>query len=474
MPGTCSCTHGFTRRFLLPPGGPWTSDTDSRPPAIITGTLSTSTRWAAIEMVCRPEEQKRFTVTPETLTGAPARIAATRATFEPVVPSGAAQPRITSSTSPRSSLARSAAALITCAPMSAACVSLKMPRNALPIGVRAVETITASAICFFLPKLGSDAREFLAVLHQLLEQRGGFPERVAGGVAVLHQGVVDGFQADHVVGPPHRAAAIDRPAVAVDPDDVDVERALGHLLLEDLGALVHHREQAALHDLLVGDGAAGDAELLRGLLDDLLDLGIGDRRAVGQIVLVVARAGLLAEAAELADRIGDVAGVAHVALFLVLLALADAPAHVVAGEVAHGERPHREAVVVDHLVDLLGKGAFLHHVGRLDAARAQHAVADEAFADADKDGDLSDLLRQRHDGRDDVFLGGLAAHVLEQLHDVGRREEVHADYVARPLGVLGDLVDVEAGGVRGQDRARLCHGVELLEDRFLHFHRLED
>jgi hypothetical protein len=131
---------------LLPPGGPWTSDTDSRPPAIITGTLSTSTRCAAMEMVCRPEEQKRLTVTPETLTGAPARIAETRATLEPVVPSGAAQPRITSSTSPSSTLARSAACLITCAPMSAPWVSLKMPRNALPIGVRAVETITASAI----------------------------------------------------------------------------------------------------------------------------------------------------------------------------------------------------------------------------------------------------------------------------------------------------------------------------------------
>ena len=84
---------------MLPPGGPCTSDTDSSPPAIITGTLSTSTRWAAIEMVCRPDEQKRLTVTPETLTGAPARIAETRATLEPVVPSGAAQPRITSSTS---------------------------------------------------------------------------------------------------------------------------------------------------------------------------------------------------------------------------------------------------------------------------------------------------------------------------------------------------------------------------------------
>ena len=135
---------------MLPPGGPWTSDTDSSPPAIITGTLSTSTRWAAIEMVCRPDEQKRLTVTPETLTGAPARIAETRATLEPVVPSGAAQPRITSSTSARSTLARSAACLMTCAPMSAPWVSLKMPRNALPIGVRAVETMTASAMMMFL------------------------------------------------------------------------------------------------------------------------------------------------------------------------------------------------------------------------------------------------------------------------------------------------------------------------------------
>src|SRR5215469_6526 len=98
MPGTCSLTQGLTRRFLLPPGGPCTSDTDSRPPASITGTLSTSTRWAAIEMVCRPDEQKRLTVTPDTLTGAPERMADTRATFEPVVPSGAEQPMITSST----------------------------------------------------------------------------------------------------------------------------------------------------------------------------------------------------------------------------------------------------------------------------------------------------------------------------------------------------------------------------------------
>src|SRR5437764_13565643 len=113
MPGTCSCTHGLTSRFLLPPGGPWTSDTDSRPPATITGTVSTSTRCAAIDMVCRPDEQKRLTVTPETLTGAPARIAETRATLEPVVPSGAAQPRITSATSASSTSPGSAPGLST-------------------------------------------------------------------------------------------------------------------------------------------------------------------------------------------------------------------------------------------------------------------------------------------------------------------------------------------------------------------------
>src|SRR5215813_3330816 len=177
MPGTCSCTQGLTRRFLLPPGGPCTSDTDSSPPATITGTLSMSTRWAAIEMVCRPDEQKRFTVTPETPTGAPARIADTRATLEPVVPSGAAQPRITSSTSPRSSLARSAACLITWAPMSAPWVSLKTPRKALPIGVRAVETMTASAMGFSSDWNDLDGRELLAVLHQLLQQWRRLPER---------------------------------------------------------------------------------------------------------------------------------------------------------------------------------------------------------------------------------------------------------------------------------------------------------
>ena len=37
--------------------------------------------WAAIATACKPDEQKRLTVTPGTVTGRPARIAAMRATF---------------------------------------------------------------------------------------------------------------------------------------------------------------------------------------------------------------------------------------------------------------------------------------------------------------------------------------------------------------------------------------------------------
>ena len=93
-------------------------------------------------MVCRPEEQKRFTVMPGTVTGQPARIAIWRAMFQPVAPSGLAQPMITSSTSSASTLARSSAACTTWPPIFAPCVRLSAPRQLLQSGVRAVETIT--------------------------------------------------------------------------------------------------------------------------------------------------------------------------------------------------------------------------------------------------------------------------------------------------------------------------------------------
>src|SRR5205814_5050361 len=132
------------------------------------------------------------------------------------------------------------------------------------------------------------------------------------------------------VGPEHRTAAIDRPAVAVDPHDIDVRRALGDALLEDFRALVDHRVERALDDLLIADLAPLDALLLREILDDLLD---HRRRARPPFVVIIveARALLLAPTVDRAQRVADILDAIGVAV----------PADVDPGEVSHLERPHR-------------------------------------------------------------------------------------------------------------------------------------
>ena len=99
-------------------------------------------------MVCKPEEQKRFTVRPEVVTGQPAMRAIWRAMFMPVAPSGLAQPMMTSSTSEASMPARAMACCTAWPPSVAPWVMLKAPFQLLASGVRAVETITALVMCF--------------------------------------------------------------------------------------------------------------------------------------------------------------------------------------------------------------------------------------------------------------------------------------------------------------------------------------
>ena len=76
---------------------------DSTPPATATSHWLAMMALAAVAMVCSPEEQKRFTVWAETSLGRPASWVMSRAIFQPWVPSGLAQPTMTSSISPGSS-----------------------------------------------------------------------------------------------------------------------------------------------------------------------------------------------------------------------------------------------------------------------------------------------------------------------------------------------------------------------------------
>ena len=94
-------------------------------------------RSAAYAIACRPDEQKRLTVTADAVTGMPARRLAMRATFSPCSASGIAQPRITSSTSAGSSPgARASASAMTVAAISSGRVYRSVPLGALPTAVR--------------------------------------------------------------------------------------------------------------------------------------------------------------------------------------------------------------------------------------------------------------------------------------------------------------------------------------------------
>ena len=124
----------------------WTQEMLSTPPATKVVPSPAMMRCAARAMVCRPDEQKRFTVMPQTLIGQPAISAIWRAMFMPVAPSGLAQPMMTSSTCAASMPARAMACCTAWPPRVAPWVMLNAPFQLLASGVRAVDTITAEVM----------------------------------------------------------------------------------------------------------------------------------------------------------------------------------------------------------------------------------------------------------------------------------------------------------------------------------------
>src|SRR6185436_1685534 len=260
----------------------------------------------------------------------------------PVAPSGVAQPMITSSTSAGSSLARSSACLTTWPPMVAPWVMLRAPRQDLHSGVRAVETITASVICVFstIPKscrCSTSPVELPAFTRETFKQWRWRPELTVRLVKPLHARI-HLIQTDGV-GIEHRAASVARETVTVEIDDIDVARAQGNTLVQNLRSLVDQRIHATLQNFLVADLTPFDAGILRGLDDERFDYGVGDRSAIAGLISVPARASFLPEAPQLADLIRHL-GIAQIRRTRSGLSLADIPAHIESRQVAHREGSH--------------------------------------------------------------------------------------------------------------------------------------
>src|SRR5262245_3363684 len=131
---------------------------DSSPPPITTSALPIRTMSAAVATAKSPEEQKRLTVPPGTVTGSPAMTATLRPTLKPCGPSGKPVPITTSSISAASSFGTFfIASRMQCAAMSSGRVRLNEPRNDFARPVRAVATITASRSAM-LPPVGPARR----------------------------------------------------------------------------------------------------------------------------------------------------------------------------------------------------------------------------------------------------------------------------------------------------------------------------
>mmetsp|Transcript_104411 Transcript_104411/g.300528 ORF Transcript_104411/g.300528 Transcript_104411/m.300528 type:complete len:659 (+) Transcript_104411:466-2442(+) len=289
-------------------------------------------------------------------------------------------------------------------------------------------------------------------------------------------------EADVVLRVKHGAALRRREAVAEDVDHVDVRRPHRMALLEDAEALVDERQEHALLDLLVGDVALLDALLL----PDLLQLGhdLGVHRLVPPLVDEDATpAGadglvrrLLPEAVLLAEPIIQVIR-PHVRLRLLLHVpggLPLLPEELLANQVPQADRTHRHAEVLRHALQLLHGSALLEERAGLRRIRRQHPIPHEAVAIADQDGLLVEQLPEGHACRDRLVAGLGRPDVLEELHHMRRREEVGAHAPARVLEHGGDVVDVQAAGVRADQGVGLRVLVQREEDLLLQVHDLRD
>ena len=214
---------------------------------------SVMTRCAASAMDCRPELQKRLMLKPGGGRRQPARSAMARAMLPPVVPSPNVEPMITSSTSAglepgaldgvphRVGAEGGAVGHVECA----------LPALAESGARRGDDDRFGhddGPLCS-LKVLPSSARRASSGAGA---RRRRPPRRPAA--AMRAQGVRDLGEPD-LVGVEHRTAAVGGEAVAVQIHDVDVGAALRDALLDDAGALVDERVDAALDDLLVADCA---------------------------------------------------------------------------------------------------------------------------------------------------------------------------------------------------------------------------
>src|SRR6185369_12678955 len=137
-----------------------------------------------------------------------------------------------------------------------------------------------------------------------------------------------------------------------------------------------------------------------------------------------------------------------------LVLLPNTPADIEPGEVSHRKRSHRKAKSVDRTIDILRKRTLLNQELGFTSVWMQHSIPDKATTISNHHTDFSQSLRKPHRSSDDGVARCFAANHFQQSHHVCRAEIMMTNYPFRSLRCRCDLVDVQRGCVRRQDRIR--------------------
>src|SRR5271154_6920213 len=136
-------------------------------------------------------------------------------------------------------------------------------------------------------------RERSSASGKTLQQRSGLPQftktLMEFADALVHVLEANGVRV------PHGPAAIGGEAVAGHVNHVNVGGALGVTFFQNARAFVDQSVDAALHDLLSGDGSPRNPSLNRGFFDQGVNFRVGDGFAVAAVA-VPTGSGLLAPA----------------------------------------------------------------------------------------------------------------------------------------------------------------------------------
>ena len=235
---------------------------------------------------------------------------------------------------------------------------------------------------------------------------------------------------------------------------IDIGGFQGHPFAQNFTGFIDHCGQIARHDLFGGESAGCDGFFGAFRLYQSKNLRIWRADACAVRVQIKAAPSFLPKPAALTDAIGDL-NIAFRRVALALCGFAVVPSDVQPGQIIHGMKAHWIAKLHNSGINLIGRGAVLHHMGGTIAIFAKNAVANKPRGIASAHGDFAQNFGQSEACCDHIIGGALRDNNFQQLHDICRAEEMQAEHMFTAVGDAGNFIYVDIACVGGQNRVGL-------------------